>query len=76
MSKKLINAAVDAVDDSLAGLVAACPGLRLLQGHRVVVRADVEQVVRAGMVRNCRSQVFFVVEIVVAVAIYALGVVC
>lgn len=50
MSKKLINAAVDVVDEALAGLVAACPGLRLLQGHRVIVRADVDQVVGDGKV--------------------------
>ena len=50
MSKKLINQAVDAVDEALAGLVAACPGLKLLEGHRVIVRADVEQVIKQGKV--------------------------
>ena len=52
MSKKLINAAVDVVDDALAGLVATNPSLRLLEGHRVIVRADVEKVVGDGMVRT------------------------
>ena len=51
MSKKLINSPVDAVDEFLGGLVAASPGLRRLQGHRVVVRADADQVARDGKVR-------------------------
>ncbi len=50
MSKKLINTASDVVDEALAGLVAACPGLRLLQGHRVAVRADVDEVITQGKV--------------------------
>jgi len=45
MSKKLINAAGDVVDEALAGLVAASPGLTMLNGHRVVIRADVQQVI-------------------------------
>ena len=49
-SKKLINSAEDVVDEALAGLVASCPGLRLLKGHRVIVRADVQQVVAQGKV--------------------------
>ena len=44
MSKKLINDPNEAVDECLAGLVASNPHLRLLDGHRVVVRADVEHV--------------------------------
>ena len=56
MSKKLINNADNVVDEALAGLVAACPGLTILQGHRVTVRADVEGVVRDGKVS--RSTVF------------------
>ncbi|XP_069660384.1 triokinase/FMN cyclase [Haliaeetus albicilla] len=38
--KKLVNSVTDCADDALAGLVACNPGLRLLQGHRVVLRAD------------------------------------
>ncbi|NXE16232.1 TKFC cyclase, partial [Lophotis ruficrista] len=38
--KKLVNSAAGCADDALAGLVACNPGLRLLQGHRVVLRAD------------------------------------
>ncbi|KAK2525203.1 Tkfc [Columba guinea] len=38
--KKLVNSVSGCVDDALAGLVACHPGLRLLQGHRVVLRAD------------------------------------
>ncbi|XP_054684146.1 triokinase/FMN cyclase [Grus americana] len=38
--KKLVNSVAGCADDALAGLVACNPGLRLLQGHRVVLRAD------------------------------------
>ncbi len=50
MSKKLINSPERAVDEALAGLVSAHPGLRLLQDHRVIVRADVETVAKEGKV--------------------------
>lgn len=50
-SKKLINSAADVVDEALAGLVATCPGLRLLEGHRVVVRRDAQQLAQQGKVR-------------------------
>ena len=55
MSKKLINSPESAVDEALAGLVAVHPGLRLLEGHRVVIRADVEAVAKEGKVSypNC-----------------------
>ena len=52
MSKKLINDPAGVVDEALAGLVAACPGLKLLEGHRVIIRADVEQVTKHGKVTN------------------------
>lgn len=51
-SKKLINSPERAVDEALAGLVAVHPGLRLLEGHRVVVRADIQSVVQQGKVRQ------------------------
>ena len=50
MSKKLINNPVDVVDEALAGLVASCPGVTLLKGHRVIVRADVEEITKQGKV--------------------------
>ena len=50
MSKKLINSPEDAVDEALAGLVATHPGLRLLEGHRVIIRADTETVIKEGKV--------------------------
>ena len=50
MSKKLINDPERVVDESLAGLVAVNSGLKLLEGHRVVVRADVQDVVQLGKV--------------------------
>ncbi|NXO43416.1 TKFC cyclase, partial [Locustella ochotensis] len=38
--KKLVRTVSGCADDALAGLVACNPGLRLLQGHRVVLRSD------------------------------------
>lgn len=48
MSKKLHNSPERAVDEALAGMVASHPGLRLLEGHRVIIRADIESVAREG----------------------------
>ncbi|XP_035395717.1 triokinase/FMN cyclase isoform X2 [Cygnus olor] len=39
-SKKLVSSVAGCADDTLAGLVACNPGLRLLRGHRVALRAD------------------------------------
>ena len=49
-TKKLINSADTCVDQSLEGLVSTQPGLRLLHGHRVVIREDIEEVKVAGKV--------------------------
>ena len=49
-SKKLINKPLNAVDEALEGYVAANPGLRLLKGHRVVIREDIEKLRKAGKV--------------------------
>ncbi|NXI01094.1 TKFC cyclase, partial [Pachycephala philippinensis] len=38
--KKLVTTVSGCADDAVAGLVACNPGLRLLQGHRVVLRSD------------------------------------
>lgn len=51
MSKKLVNSTDECVDEALSGLVACQPGLRLLQGHRVVVRADTQTLARDGKVK-------------------------
>ena len=48
MSKKLVNNPDEAVVEALLGLVAANPHLRLLEGHRVVIRADVEDAVKSS----------------------------
>uniref|UniRef100_A0A8C8A5K6 Triokinase/FMN cyclase n=1 Tax=Otus sunia TaxID=257818 RepID=A0A8C8A5K6_9STRI len=40
VTSKLVNSVTGCADDALAGLVACNAGLRLLQGHRVVLRAD------------------------------------
>ena len=48
--KKLINSVERCVDDNLDGYVALNPGVRLLKGHRVVVRADFEELEKAGKV--------------------------
>lgn len=43
-SKKLINFPDKVVDEALVGLVSVYPGLKLLQDHRVIVRADIDKV--------------------------------
>ena len=52
MSKKLINDPERVVDESLTGLVSVNSGLKLLEGHRVVLRADVQDIVKQGKVNN------------------------
>ncbi|NWS21370.1 TKFC cyclase, partial [Pachyramphus minor] len=42
--KKLVNSVSGCADDALAGLVSCNPGLRLLQGHRVILRDDLPAV--------------------------------
>ena len=41
--KKLINKPENVVDEALEGLTMIHPGLRLLEGHRVVLREQVEK---------------------------------
>uniref|UniRef100_A0A4W6CHY0 Triokinase/FMN cyclase n=1 Tax=Lates calcarifer TaxID=8187 RepID=A0A4W6CHY0_LATCA len=41
-SKKLINSVDSCVDEALCGLIRANAGLSLLQGHRVVLRSDLD----------------------------------
>ncbi|MCX5579435.1 dihydroxyacetone kinase subunit DhaL [Kaistia terrae] len=48
--KKLMNATADVVDDMIAGLAIANPGLVLLEGERVVLRADIEAFKASGRV--------------------------
>lgn len=48
ISKKLTNNSLNVVDEALEGFVAANPGLRLLKGHRVVIREDIDDLRRAG----------------------------
>ena len=48
--KKLINAVEKCVDENLEGFVALNPGLRILKGHRVVIRADIASVKAANQV--------------------------
>ena len=55
-SKKLLNSVDQVVEECLAGLVAAHPGLVLLQGHRVVVRSDITAVVEANKVPHGLSR--------------------
>ncbi|NWW34043.1 TKFC cyclase, partial [Panurus biarmicus] len=42
--KKLVTTVSGCADDAVAGLVACNPGLRLLQGHRVVLRDDLSAI--------------------------------
>ncbi|KAG8564330.1 hypothetical protein GDO81_016419 [Engystomops pustulosus] len=44
VSKKLLNSVPGCVDDVLHGLTSCSPGLRVLQGHRVVLREDLDRV--------------------------------
>ncbi|XP_053253033.1 triokinase/FMN cyclase isoform X3 [Podarcis raffonei] len=41
-SKKLVNTILGCADDALAGTVACNPHLQILHGHRVALRADLE----------------------------------
>ncbi|XP_048341473.1 triokinase/FMN cyclase isoform X2 [Sphaerodactylus townsendi] len=43
-SKKLLNTILSCADDALTGIVTCNPGLQLLQGHRVALRSDLENV--------------------------------
>ena len=52
MSKKLVNRVENCVSEALRGLVASQPGLRLLEGHTVVLRADVVSLASQGKVSN------------------------
>lgn len=49
-TKKLTNSPATCVDESLEGLVAVNPALRILEGHRVIIRHDIEEVKAAGKV--------------------------
>lgn len=49
-SKKLVNEPLKAVNEALEGFVAANPGLRLLKGHQVVIREDIEDLRKTGKV--------------------------
>uniref|UniRef100_A0A8D0HJF1 Triokinase/FMN cyclase n=1 Tax=Sphenodon punctatus TaxID=8508 RepID=A0A8D0HJF1_SPHPU len=44
VSKKLVNSVSSCADDALTGLVACNPLIQLLQGHRVALRSDLENV--------------------------------
>ncbi|XP_076100238.1 triokinase/FMN cyclase-like isoform X2 [Mytilus galloprovincialis] len=48
--KKLVNTVERCVDENLEGLVAVNPGLRLVDGHRVVVRTDINDAIASGKV--------------------------
>ena len=48
--KKLLNTVEKCVDENLEGLVTINPGLRLIKDSRVVVRADIDNVRKAGKV--------------------------
>ena len=48
--KKLINEVASVVPDALSGYVRSQPGLRLIEGRTIVLRADLEAVTGAGKV--------------------------
>lgn len=49
-TKKLINSVDRCVDDALFGLISINTGLRILQGQKIVVREDIDEVIKAGKV--------------------------
>lgn len=49
-TKKLVNSVDSCVDDALRGLVSVHSGLRILQDHKIVVREDIDEVIKAGKV--------------------------
>ena len=49
-TKKLINDVESVVDDCLLGLCFTHPGLKIVKGHRIVVRSDYTQMKRNGRV--------------------------
>jgi len=48
--KKLLNLVDRCVDENLEGLVAINPGIRLIKDERVAVRADIDEMKKAGKV--------------------------
>ena len=50
VTKKLVNNASSAVDEAIDGLIMTAPNLIRLQGYRVILRKDVERVVKDGRV--------------------------
>ena len=49
-TKKFINGVDSCVDDNIKGYIALHPGLQLLDGHRVILRHDIEQFKTSGKV--------------------------
>ena len=49
-TKKLLNEVESCVDESLYGATALNPGLMQLKGHRVIIRADLDEFKAAGKV--------------------------
>ena len=49
-TKKFINGVDTCVDDNIRGFLALHPGLRLLDGHRVILRQDIEEWKKSGKV--------------------------
>lgn len=52
MSKKLVNCPTEVVNEALTGFVKVHPGLTLLEGHTVVIRSDIDKVIKEGKVCN------------------------
>ena len=52
-SKKLINSPDETVNEALLGIVKVNPGLVLLEGHRVVLRCDVDKIRKDKVTQKC-----------------------
>lgn len=50
VGKKLINSVDRCVDENLEGFVRCHAGVQVLDSHRVVVRADISEVISEGKV--------------------------
>ena len=50
MSKKFINSPTEVVNEALTGFLKVHPGLSLLEGHRVVIRSDIDKIIKEGKV--------------------------
>lgn len=54
---KFVNDPARVVDDSLMGIFKVHAGVTLLEGHRVIIRNDIEQVIKDRKVYGCQYMI-------------------